>query len=121
MDKKEIQEVLDYMAEADQHVTEDLFICGFHTDSIKNKLCLNAYQYLNGAVIPNVFFRTDINLSYPNLVSGMRGNPMNQLDTSGLLDPESLIPLLIVQRARSTGAIVWSMIRSGISFITTSG
>ncbi|MCR5251439.1 MAG: hypothetical protein K6E50_12620 [Lachnospiraceae bacterium] len=89
-DEKERQEILDYLEEADQHVSRDVYICGSFRNSITDEPCMNAYQYLNGAIIPNVFFRTDDDLPYPNLVDGGRGTPVRKLDTSGLLDGDEL-------------------------------
>ncbi|MCR5148810.1 MAG: hypothetical protein K6C35_07565 [Eubacterium sp.] len=88
MDDTEKEDMIAYLSFLDKHTGDDLYICGFNTLSISGEPSVNAYQYLNGAIIPNVFYRTDDNYSYISPTG--RAMPLSQLDTSDLIPPQEL-------------------------------
>ena len=84
-------EVWEYLRRVDEELTEDVFVTGFGKSSITGRWIFNAEQYINGAVVPEVRYRSDIDTAKPSLVL-TRGMPLTELDTSWSIDPQALIP-----------------------------
>lgn len=93
LSRSEEAELTDYLEKADFSLTEDILVIGWSKSTITGKLKINAQQYLNGAVIPNVYYTSDADGSgSPNIYCCSDIPPIQSLDTSGLLDPKQLIP-----------------------------
>lgn len=87
----EMEEVMEYLKRVDQELEEDVFITGFAKMTTTGRWRFYAEQYLNGAVIPEVRYWTDVNTYVPNLTLA-RGTPVEELDTSWVIPAPTLIP-----------------------------
>ena len=91
--KNEEKEMKEYLEQADKKMTEDILIVGWSRGAVDNGLMFNAYQYLDGVVVPEVFYRLtqDGGVSV-EMISDIPA--IRSLDTAGLIDPEELFPLV---------------------------
>ncbi|MBR4732382.1 MAG: hypothetical protein IK081_06395 [Lachnospiraceae bacterium] len=85
------KEIVEYLKRVDEELNEDVFITGFGKVSHSCTWRFYAEQYLNGAVIPEVRYRTDVDTTKPNLCL-VRGEPVKELDTSWVIEAPTLIP-----------------------------
>jgi hypothetical protein len=91
LSKDDEKEIVEYLKRVDQDLTEDVFITGFTKMSQTGRWRFYAEQYLNGAVIPEVRYWTDVDTATPNLVL-VRGEPVKELDTSWVIQAPTLFP-----------------------------
>jgi len=91
LSEEEMEEIFEYMRRVDQELKEDVFITGFGKMTTTGRWRFYAEQYLNGAVIPEVFYWTDVDTYVPNLTL-TRGTPVEELDTSWVIPASALIP-----------------------------
>ena len=87
----EMAEVMEYLRRVDAELTEDIFVKGFAKSSINGRWNFYAEQYLNGAIIPDVCYMTNLDTSKPNLRL-VRGTPLKELDTSWIIAAPALFP-----------------------------
>ena len=85
------KEIVEYLKRVDQELTEDVFVTGFTKMYQTGEWRFYARQYLNGAVIPEVCYWTEVDVSKPNL-SLIRGEPVKELDTSWVILAPTLFP-----------------------------
>ena len=90
-DKDTKEEFLNYLEELDKNIDYDIYVCGTYRSAINKDLCINAYQYLNGAVIPNVFYRSDNYSDEPRILLSDREAPVNSFDTSDLVPASEIV------------------------------
>ncbi len=91
--KNEEKEMKDYLEQADKKMSEDIVIVGWSGRPADNTLMFNAYQYVDGVVVPEVFYR----LTQDGGVSVVMISDIpaiSSLDTAGLADPEELFQLV---------------------------
>ena len=93
LSEEEMEEIFEYMRRVDQELEEDVFITGFAKMTTTGRWRFYAEQYLNGAVIPEVRYWTDVNTYVPNLTLA-RGTPVEVLDTSWVIPAPTLIPAI---------------------------
>ena len=89
MERDEVREVMDYLEILDETLTEDIFVCGAYKSYLGGRN-ISAYQYLNGAIIPDVYYQSALNASYPTLVLTDRHKPVTSLDTTDIIPAEEL-------------------------------
>ena len=91
--KNEEKEMKEYLEQADKKLSEDILIVGWSGRFADSTLMFNAYQYVDGVVVPEVFYR----LTQDGGVSVVMISDIpaiSSLDTAGLADPEDLFPLV---------------------------
>ena len=91
--KNEEKEMKEYLEQADKKLSEDILIVGWSGRPADNTLMFNAYQYVDGVVVPEVFYR----LTQDGGVSVVMISDIpaiSSLDTAGLADPEELFQLV---------------------------
>lgn len=88
---EEMEEVMEYLKRVDKGLTEDVFITGFGKMTMTGRWRFYAEQYINGAVIPEVRYWTDVDTYEPNLCLA-KGTPLKELDTSWVIPAPTLIP-----------------------------
>lgn len=91
LSKDDEKEIVEYLKRVDQELTEDVFVTGFIKMNQTGEWRFYAQQYLNGAVIPEVCYWTEVDISKPNL-SLIRGEPVKELDTSWAILAPTLFP-----------------------------
>lgn len=84
------KEILDYLEELDKNIGYDIYVCGVYRSSVSRNLCINAYQYLDGVIIPDVFYRSKDNSDKPMLDLSDRGTPVSDIDISNMKDARDL-------------------------------
>ena len=89
LSEEEMEEIFEYMRRVDRELKEDVFITGFGKMTATGRWRFYAEQYLNGAVIPEVFYWTDVDTYVPNLCVA-RGTPLKELDTSWVIPAPTL-------------------------------
>lgn len=91
--KNEEKEMKEYLEQADKKLSEDIVIVGWSGRFADSTLMFNAYQYVDGVVVPEVFYR----LTQDGGVSVVMISDIpaiSSLDTAGLADPEELFQLV---------------------------
>jgi len=84
--------IMDELKTADKKLTEDIYVQGYKYIESLNKYRFYARQYVNGAVIPEIAYDTDLDDPETHIVLKQDVTPVTDLDTSGLLSPKDLIP-----------------------------
>ncbi len=90
-DKDTKREFFDYIEKLDKNIDYDIYVCGMHRFVRSRDICINAYQYLDGVVIPNVFYHSAENSDIPKMLLSDRGTPVSDLDTSNLIPAQDLV------------------------------
>lgn len=83
------ESMLAYLEQVDAMLTEDIYVTGFTEMSIDGSYRFYARQYGNGAVVPDVYYWTDVDDPDPNMVVA-EGSPVTVPDTSGLIPAKEL-------------------------------
>lgn len=90
----EEKKMIEYLKDADQYLTEDILVVGWSYSSITDELRFNARQYLAGVEVPEVTYWSELDGSH-RIVQTDPGTPVvTSVDTAGLIDPISLIPVV---------------------------
>lgn len=74
----------DYLEKLDKNLDYDIYVCGMNKGNGLGELSINAYQYLDGAIIPNVFYRSSDSSDKVQVLLLQRGTPVSDIDTSDL-------------------------------------
>ena len=91
--KDEEKEIRDFFRRADEKLTEDILVVGWSGKSADDSLMFNAYQYIDGVVVPDMFYRLtqDGGVS----IEFISDNPaIRSLDTAGMIEAEELFPVV---------------------------
>lgn len=83
-----------YMKGADNQLTEDVYVTGCGGKIKTKRFYMYGIQYSNGVLIPGVEYRTSGKIKTSNLTCKEDIPPVTKLDTSQLLDPNDLIPIV---------------------------
>ena len=95
IDSKEKNEILDYLEDLDATLNKDIYVTGFTEKREGSNIRVFARQYINGAVVENVFYSSDFNNPNPNIVLKGDYPELATLDTSNVIQPEQVIDKVI--------------------------
>jgi hypothetical protein len=86
--------MLEYLETVDASLTEDLYVTGYSDGGSTGDQRFYARQYINGAVVSDVYYATDWDKTSPNIVLASDAQPVADLDTSNVISPEVLFPIV---------------------------
>lgn len=96
LDKEEKNEIILLFNKIDDNVDVDLYIIGFSKNYITGNYRVNAFQYMNGAIIPSLFYVSDGDADNPVMkLNDDEKEPLNYLDTSDLYPVQDVIPDIV--------------------------
>lgn len=89
---EERRQIKEYLEKADATLSEDVLVNWYSEDTLNNNLMkISAAQYVDGVVCTQVYYATDTNTrTDPNIRNVSDFPPVQNLDTSNLLDPKDL-------------------------------
>ena len=90
LDRKEKNEILDYLEDLDATLTGDIYVTGFTKIREDNIIRVYARQYINGAVVDDVYYASDF-IQTPNIVLASDFHEVTSLDTSSVIAPDQVI------------------------------
>ena len=91
---EEKESMLEYLEAVDATLSEDLYITGYSSGFDIGDQRFYARQYINGAVVSDVYYATEWDNPSPNIVLASDAQPVADLDTSNVISPEVLFPIV---------------------------
>ena len=95
--------IIDDLKTADKKMNEDICVVGYKYIKEYDKYRFYARQCVNGAVIPEIVYDTDLDDHEPHIVLKNEVTHIKDLDTSGVISPVDLIPAVREEAAKHTG------------------
>ena len=89
LDRKEKNEILDYLEDLDETIDFDIYVTGFTKIREDNIIRVYARQYINGAVVDDVYYASDF-IQTPNIVLASDFHEVTSLDTSSVIAPDQV-------------------------------
>ena len=89
--KSEEEELIEYLEQVDAGLSEDVYITGWTRLSFNNMLRFFGRLSVNGAVVTEIYYATDIDDPTPN-IRVVESFPVGDIDISGVLDAKGLCP-----------------------------
>ena len=86
--------MMDYLEDVDRNLDVDIFVRGSHYASVTGQYRFYARQYIDGVVVPDVVYSTDLDRPEPNIVPDRKNPPVKEVDTSGLLPASDAIAIV---------------------------
>ena len=86
--------MLEYLEAVDATLSEDLYVTGYTDGGSTGDQRFYARQYINGAVVSDVYYATEWDNPSPNIVLASDAQPVADLDTSNVISPEVLFPIV---------------------------
>lgn len=87
--KSEKEELIEYLEQVDAGLSEDVYVTGWTRLSFNNMLRFFGRLSVNGAVVTEIYYATDIGDPTPNL-RVVEAFPVGDIDRSGVLDAKGL-------------------------------
>ena len=89
--KEDKMTIAEFLNEVDASLNEDIYVTNVEKRVEEIGWKFFAYQYVDGAVIDNVSYSTDLEMNTPNIVIKNEAKPYTKsIDTAGIVEAETL-------------------------------
>jgi hypothetical protein len=108
LDKDEKDEIILLFNKIDENVDLDLYIIGFSKNYINGNYRVNAFQYMNGAIIPGLFYTSEGDNDKPGMkLNDEEKEPVKYLDTSNLYPVQNVIPDIVALAEKHSDSLYY--------------